>query len=1057
VAGRTAPINGEHAAVDLGVAVCETLGEHIRAGGLDGEHRHVTTCFIRYGGVDELLARAGSRAVTDALEHALRVAQDAAASNGVTFLATDITTNGVVVMLGSGAPRSFGQDEDRMIAAARAILDAGGRLPIHVGISSGQTFAGDYGPPYRRTYSMMGDSVNTAARLAAHAAEGELLVTESTLEGTSGSLQTTRRAPFKARGKREAVRTFSIGRPTLRAAEHSDGSPLIGREEQLARLLGAEHALRSGAGGAIELVGPPGIGKTRLLGEMTERVTGGVLRAHGDIYAGARPYAPFEPLLRALLGLDLQESARRLAERLRALVRRQAPHLTPFLPLVGIVAGLELPSTSEVDEIDPAQRKQRLEELAVELLAAVITEPSVLIFDDAHLMDEASLDLIAGLAGEARQRPWLVIVSRRPHGRAPLEGLAGEVIELGPLGEAATQELLALATDALPLPPHKLSELAGRAAGNPLFLRELVSQVAGGGAPEALPKSVEGAIAARIDDLPRADRRTLCSAAVLGLEVDEAMLQEVLAGEAPGTNVPAVRLAALSGFLHRVNPGCWRFSQQLVREVAYESLPYRRRRNLHALTAAAIERAGGGEDDQQAELLSLHCNHAGLYEPAWRYSRIAAHSAQGRYANAEAAEAYRRALGAAARLGGLDGAEISEVEEALGDIYVELGELRAADVALRRALAGVRAQPLSAARLQLKISRLREISGSHVAALRWVQRAKKTLDGTSDEQAGAIRARLATRRARIKYRQARYGEALAAAEDAIALARASSDDHVLAEALEYADAASMELGSPSGDRAEEALLIYQDLGDLGAEARVRNTLGALAYHAGRWSEALAQYGLAESAYMRCGRPWAATISLANSAEILIDQNRLEEARDALERAIRVWRGVDATTNIAFGEYQLARVEARGGSPEAAMARLETARSCFRAAGELTEVVVVDSLRAECLCLAGRDTEALELAEATLRRARALGGVASATPLLQRVRAAALLSLTRPEEAVEALYDGLAAARSRGAAHEIAFTVKAILDAEVPEDPTEEAALRDELATFASNLGIAAPA
>jgi tetratricopeptide (TPR) repeat protein len=727
----------------------------------------------------------------------------------------------------------------------------------------------------------------------------------------------------------------------------------------------------------------------------------------------------------------------------------------PFLPLLGIVAGLELPSTPEVDEIDPTQRKQRLEELAGELLSAVIAEPSVLMFDDAHLMDDASLDLIASFAGEARQRSWLVIVSRRPHGLAPLESLAAEVIELGPLGDAATGELLALATDTSPVPPHKLAELAGRAAGNPLFLRELVSQVAGGGDPDALPKSVEGAIAARIDRLPRADRRTLCSAAVLGLDVEEAMLQEVLAAEAAGTGVPAVRLAALSGFLHRVSPGCWRFSQQLVREVAYESLPYRRRRRLHALTAAAIERADGGADDQQAELLSLHCNHAGLYEPAWRYSQIAAHSAQARYANAEAAQAYRRALVAAARLGGLDATEISEVEEALGDIYVELGELRAADVALRRALAGVRSQPLSAARLQLKISRLREISGSHDAALRWVRRATQALDGTSDGQAGVIRARLATRRARIKYRQARYGDALASAEYATALARESGDEQTLAEALEYADAASMELGSPAGDRAEEALAIYQDLGDLGAEARVRNTLGALAYHAGRWSEALAQYGLAESAYTRCGRPWAATISLANSAEILVDQGRLEEARDALERAMRVWRGVDATTNIAFGEYQLARVEARGGSLVAAMDHLEAARRRFRSAGELTEVVVVDALRAECLGLAGRVAEALALADATLTRARALGGVASATPLLQRVRAAALLSLGRPEEAVGALYDGLAAARSRGAAHEIAFTVEAILGAEATEDAAEEAALRDELAVLSANLGIAA--
>jgi class 3 adenylate cyclase/tetratricopeptide (TPR) repeat protein len=1057
VAGRTEPVNGEHASVDLGVTVCETLRDHISAGGLDGEHRHVTTCFIRYSGVDQLLARAGLADATAALDYVIQAAQQAAASNRVTFLATDIAADGVVVMFGSGAPRSFGQDEDRMIATARAIIDAGGELPIHVGISSGKTFAGDYGPPYRRTYSMMGDSVNTAARLSAHAAEGELLVTESTLDGSTGSLQTTARAPFAVKGKRAAVRTFAVGRPTaLRAAEDSTGSRLVGREPELAKLLGAEQALRSGAGGAVELLGPPGIGKTRLLGELTESAKVPVLRAHGDIYASARPYAPFEPLLRAQLSLDPQESTQTMTARLGALVRRQAPQLMPFLPLLGIVAGLELPSTPEVEEIDPTQRKQRLEELAGELLAAVITEPSILAFDDAHLMDDASLDLIARLAGEARERPWLVIVSRRPHGSAPLEGVADQVIELGPLGDAATQEFLALATDASPVPPHKLSALAGRAAGNPLFLRELVSQVAGGGDPDTLPKSVEGAIAARIDRLPRADRRTLCSAAVLGLDVEEATLQEVLAAEA-GTSVPAVRLAALSGFLHPVSPGCWRFSQQLVREVAYESLPYRRRRSLHALTAAAIERAGGGEDDQQAELLSLHCNHAGLYEQAWRYSRIAARSAQGRYANAEAAEAYRRALGAAARLGGLDAADTSEVEEALGDIYVELGELQAADVALRRALAGVRAKPISAARLQLKISRLREISGSHVAALRWVQRAKRTLDDTSDEQAGVIRAQLATRRARIKYRQARYGEALASAEDAIALARESSDDATLAEALEYADAASMELGSPAGDRAEEALAIYQHLGDLGAEARVRNTLGALAYHAGRWSEALAQYGLAERAYTRCGRPWAATISLANSAEILVDQDRLEEARDALERAMRVWRGVDASTNIAFGEYQLARVEARGGSPEAAMDHLEAARSRFRAAGELTEVVVVDALMAECLGLAGRDAEALALADATLTRARALGGVASATPLLQRVRAAALLSLGRREEAVGALYAGLTAARSRGAAHEIAFTVKAILGAEATEDREDEAALRDELAALSTNLGIAASA
>jgi class 3 adenylate cyclase len=285
---RTAPRNGEHAGVDLGVAVCQTLRDHILEGGLDGEHRHVTSCFIKYAGVDLLLAQAGAAAVTDALEHAIRAAQVAASSNGVTFLATDVSADGVVVLLGSGAPRSFGQDEDRMIATARAVLDAGGDLPTHIGISSGRTFAGDYGPPYRRTYSMMGDSVNTAARLCAHAGEGELLVTARTLEGTSGNLQTTAREPFKAKGKREPVHTFSVGPQTIgRAGKDSERTRLIGREAELERLVSAEQRSRSGAGGAAELVGAPGIGKSRLVSELADRVIGGVLWAQGDIYAGA--------------------------------------------------------------------------------------------------------------------------------------------------------------------------------------------------------------------------------------------------------------------------------------------------------------------------------------------------------------------------------------------------------------------------------------------------------------------------------------------------------------------------------------------------------------------------------------------------------------------------------------------------------------------------------------------------------------------------------------------------------------------------------------------------
>ena len=125
---------------------------------------------------------------------------------------------------------------------------------------------------------------------------------------------------------------------------------------------------------------------------------------------------------------------------------------------------------------------------------------------------------------------------------------------------------------------------------------------------------------------------------------------------------------------------------------------------------------------------------------------------------------------------------------------------------------------------------------------------------------------------------------LSFADAAIALAGAD-DRQTLAEALEYADLCAVELGLPAGERAEQALAIYEELGDLAAQARVQNTLGMLAYHRGEWPKALEHYEASESADIRCGKLWNAATPAANRAEILADQGRLDEARLALEQAM----------------------------------------------------------------------------------------------------------------------------------------------------------------------------
>ena len=1039
----------DFAGLDPGLALCRNLREHVLGRGLESEHRHAAVGFLTFSGADRMLFEQGARATQLALDHVISTLQSAAAANEVTYIAADIGSDGGKVLLCAGAPRRVGRDEDRMIATLRSALDAADGLTLGAGAASGRVFSGDYGPSYRRAYSVMGDCANLAARLAQHAAPGQLLATRELVANSSGRFAVTHEPPFAAKGKRAPVHPVSIGTATA-AGDAFDRAPFRGRDEELATLVSAARAAADGVGQVIEVIGEAGIGKSRLLTELEAAADADVLRVDGDVYAGARPYAPFERLLRDRWEIPANAPPAQLATRLTQVVTERAPQLLPWLPLIAVVAGVEVAGTGEADDIDPSQRKEKLEEVTSELLGLLLPGARILIFNDVHLMDDASRDLIARLAADTASRWWLLVLSRTPDSASPLAEIPAERIELGALGDAVVADMLAQATAAAPLPPQRLTELAQRAGGNPLFVRELVAQLQQGADPDALPRSVEAAITMRIDRLASADRHTLRSAAVLGMEVEVPLLREVLAAD--GHPWDTDRLIRLGEFLEPVAADRYCFTHQLVRAVTYEGLPYRRRAELHSRTAAAIERVAGEQANRHADLLAMHCFHGGRFAAAYAYARLAAQGARARYANAEAAESYRRALASAARLANTDTLVLAEVEEALAEIYVERGEMSAADLTLRRALRRVDDAPTHLARLQLKVAGLRETEARFRAAFRWAERAERTLAGRDGPEVQVIRGQLAARRARLNYRRARYDEAMAAANMAIALAAA--DDHpTLAEALEYADLCAVELGLPAGRRAERALAIHEERGDLAAQARVQNTLGMLAYHRGDWPMALEHYEASEQADIRCGKLWNAATPAANRAEILADQGRLEEARLALEQAMLTWRGVNAVSMIAFGEYLLGRIAARLGQTVEAMRLLDASRQNFSELGELTEVVVVDALRAEALSLAGDHEAALALADATLARAQTLGGVSAMTPLLDRIRGVSLQELGRPAEAERAVRDALDAARSRMARHEIAFALAALIDGDMADGDAEEEEWRAELAQLSDELGI----
>ena len=1034
-------------AVDVGQAMSPALSAHLLAtqGKDTDEHRHITVAFVEFSGVDGLLRTAGPDRVAADLEALVQSVQDVAERHEVTFLATDVNVDGGKIILVAGVPRRAGDDEARVLTVVREVLDRGSTLSLRAGVTNGRVFTGDFGPFYRRTYSIAGDCVNLAARLMANAGPGQLLTTGEVLARSRTSFDVTELAPLVVKGKREPVHAFAVGSPADAGRAEVLQLPLIGRDAELAALRTSYDAAAEGQGGAVEIVGDAGMGKSRLLDELLRDVAAEVLWSRGDVYASSTPYHPLQRLLREQLGLPQLAERAALERELTAIVAGVAPALLPWLPLIGIVAGLDLPLTAAVEALAESFRQERLEAATSELLGLVLTGPTVIVFDDAHFMDEASLSLLRRLAHDVASRPWLIVVTRRPIGPA-LQANEVRRLELAPLTTAASQELLAAATGDNPLPVHRERALVERAAGNPLFLRELI---ASGGLVE-LPDSVEGVVAARIDRLSPVERNLLRSAAVLGLRVPLDLLTELLVPE--GVEVGTSDWRALGEFVGLEQDGVLSFTSNLVREVAYEGLPYRRRSVLHGRAGDLIEQAAE-DPDEVAELLSAHFLAAERFAAAWNYSRVAGARAQARYAHADAADFWECALSAARSLGGLPADGVADVAERLGDARHELGELSRAGRAYAQARR-VATDPVRQARLGLKTARICERSSQLSLALRWVTRGLRTLEGSADPEAARMQARLTGRYARIKYAQGRYAETVRWARVAIAQAETADDPAALASALEFLDVGLVAVGDLSGDPpARKALELRIQLGDYLGQGTAHNDLGMRAYFAGQWAEALAHYEAARSAWEQGGAAWSAATASANIAELQLYQGRAEEAEAGLRRAMRVWRSAEALTELAFGQQLLGQVASRTGRFDEALELLGSAREYSATHGEHATVLEIDGLVAECHLMAGQAQRALTLADDALARAGSAGALASCLPLLHRVRGRALLAVGRPDQARTALELSVRVARERDARHEIAFSLEALLD--VPGIGAEQReAWRQERAALAVQLGLA---
>ena len=348
--------------------------------------------------------------------------------------------------------------------------------------------------------------------------------------------------------------------------------------------------LRGGHGSVLEVVGNAGMGKTRLLSEFRAEAPDLPHLVTGcELYESSVPYLPVRRLLRLLLGAGAATDASDVARRLEEDVRHRAPELLAWLPLLAVVADVEVPMTPEVRDFGDEFRRAKLEEVTADYLSRVITEPTLVVIEDAHWMDGGSADLLRSMALRITDLPWLVCVSRRDEtaGFVMPQAPRCTSLELKPLADGALADLIDIAMEDAPLRMHEIDELSHRSGGNPLFLQELLHAARSVGSVEGLPDSIEGMITADIDRLPNADRRVLRYASVLGMSFDSALLESVmLEEEIEFERDPWQRLAK---FVDDEGGGSYRFRHALMRDAAYEGLPFRTRRRLHAAVASRYE------------------------------------------------------------------------------------------------------------------------------------------------------------------------------------------------------------------------------------------------------------------------------------------------------------------------------------------------------------------------------------------------------------------------------------------------------------------------------------
>ncbi len=612
---------------------------------------------------------------------------------------------GDAVMTAFGVPRAHGDDADRAIAAGLALVDRVAELgiEIRVGIESGEVLALEAGGDL----SITGDAVNAAARLQTAARPGEVLVGRRAARSVLHSALEGPR-PVEAKGFPAPLDVWIATGELDQVVEI--GTPFLGREDDLELLqLVYRRAVRERVPELVTIAGEAGIGKTRLANELFDSLRESepvptVLVGRNPPYGRGIAFWALGEILREVAGAGPDDSAADVHDALEARLSELGADDAASVAsgLAAAIGGAEEEGGDVEDRVKRSWRR------LVAMLA--VKGPLVIGIDDAHWADDGLLDLIEETAFRLADAPVLLLCTSRPELLERRLGFGRSArnvtqIELRPLGSDA---ITAIATALLDGEGDGMAAAVAEASGgNPFFAEEVACRIVderdgnGGrlGGSQKIPETVQAAIAARLDLLPVAEKRTVQHAAVLGHAFLSSALADLEEGPVDEVLAELVRKALLH---ERVAEGGGRFAfrHHLIRDVAYASLPRGQRAGLHERAADGIVERAGTRYPELAELVAYHRVEASRLAPsedrrrmAWQASVDAAEVVGRRGASARAQELFEQAVelspGPAEQLAALRGAGHVALRRFRGDEALRLArdEARVAEEAGQNALA----------------------------------------------------------------------------------------------------------------------------------------------------------------------------------------------------------------------------------------------------------------------------------------------------------------------------------------------------------------------------------